>query len=42
MHNCHISVDDIVIIKNNEKSIREIKRQLKDKFDIKDLGHLKY
>jgi Reverse transcriptase (RNA-dependent DNA polymerase) len=37
-----VYVDDVIITGNNEKSIREIKRQLKDKFDIKDLGHLKY
>jgi hypothetical protein len=34
--------DNIIITKSNEENIREIKRQLKDKFNIKNLGYLKY
>jgi Reverse transcriptase (RNA-dependent DNA polymerase) len=37
-----VYVDDIIIISNNEKNIQHIKKQLKDMFDIKDLGYLKY
>jgi uncharacterized ferredoxin-like protein len=35
-------VDDIIIIRNNKENIEQIKRQLKDMFDIKDLGYLRY
>jgi Reverse transcriptase (RNA-dependent DNA polymerase) len=37
-----VYVNDIIIIENNWKNIQQIKRQLKNRFDIKDLGHLKY
>jgi Reverse transcriptase (RNA-dependent DNA polymerase) len=37
-----VYVDDIIITKNNKEIIEKIKRQLKDKFDIKDLGYLRY
>jgi CRISPR/Cas system CMR-associated protein Cmr3 (group 5 of RAMP superfamily) len=37
-----VYVDNIIIIESNEENIREIKRQLKDKFNIKNLGYLKY
>jgi hypothetical protein len=36
-----VYVDDI-ITENNEENIQQIKRQLKNKFDIKDLSRLKY
>ena len=35
-------VDDLIITGNNLEEIRKIKFQLKEKFDIKDLGYLKY
>jgi Reverse transcriptase (RNA-dependent DNA polymerase) len=35
-------VDDIIITKNNQNQIKEIKVKLRSKFDIKDLGYLKY
>lgn len=37
-----VYVDDIVITGNNQEEIKKVKLQLKDKFDIKDLGLLKY
>jgi Reverse transcriptase (RNA-dependent DNA polymerase) len=37
-----VYVDDIIVIGNNEKEIKTIKNYLKNKFDIKDLGRLKY
>jgi Reverse transcriptase (RNA-dependent DNA polymerase) len=37
-----VYVDDIIITGNNKESIQHIKKQLKDKFDIKDLGYLQY
>ena len=35
-------IDDIIITGNNFEQIQNIKKQLKEKFDIKDLGYLKY
>jgi Reverse transcriptase (RNA-dependent DNA polymerase) len=38
-----IYVNDIIIITgNNENEINKVKTYLKNKFDIKDLGKLKY
>jgi hypothetical protein len=37
-----VYVDDLIITGNNLEEIRKIKSQLKEKFDIKDLGYLKY
>jgi Reverse transcriptase (RNA-dependent DNA polymerase) len=37
-----IYVDDIIIIENNLEEIREVKTQLRNVFDIKDLKLLKY
>jgi Reverse transcriptase (RNA-dependent DNA polymerase) len=37
-----VYVDDLIIIGNNEIEIELIKRNLKQKFEIKDLGKLKY
>jgi Reverse transcriptase (RNA-dependent DNA polymerase) len=37
-----VYVDDIIITGNNEKEIKNVKDYLKNKFDIKDLGKLKY
>jgi Reverse transcriptase (RNA-dependent DNA polymerase) len=37
-----IYMDDLIIIRSDEQEIRLIKHQLRDKFDIKDLGYLKY
>jgi Reverse transcriptase (RNA-dependent DNA polymerase) len=37
-----VYVDDIIIVRNNLKEIKRVKIQLKDKFDIKNLGILKY
>ena len=37
-----VYVDDLIITGNNLEAIRKIKSQLKEKFDIKDLGYLKY
>jgi Reverse transcriptase (RNA-dependent DNA polymerase) len=35
-------VDDIINIGNNLEKIRQVKKQLRKNFDIKDLGLLKY
>ena len=35
-------VDDIIIIGNNIKKIRELKTNLANKFEIKDLGNIRY
>lgn len=37
-----VYVDDIVLAGRNETRIREVKKQLSSKFDIKDLGRLSY
>jgi Reverse transcriptase (RNA-dependent DNA polymerase) len=37
-----IYVYDIIIVRNNLEEIKRVKIQLKEKFDIKDLGLLKY
>jgi Reverse transcriptase (RNA-dependent DNA polymerase) len=37
-----VYVDDLIIIKNNEQGINQIKQQLRNNFNIKDLGYLKY
>jgi Reverse transcriptase (RNA-dependent DNA polymerase) len=37
-----VYVDDIIIAENNLKEINIVKIQLKEKFDIKDLGLLIY
>jgi Reverse transcriptase (RNA-dependent DNA polymerase) len=37
-----VYVDDIIITENNEKKIKNVKNYLKNEFDIKDLGKLKY
>jgi Reverse transcriptase (RNA-dependent DNA polymerase) len=37
-----IYVDDIIITENNLEKIKNVKRKLKENFDIKDLGLLKY
>lgn len=37
-----VYVDNIIISGNNLENIKTTKLQLKEKFDIKDLGYLKY
>jgi Reverse transcriptase (RNA-dependent DNA polymerase) len=37
-----VYVNDIIITGNNEKEIKNVKDYLKNEFDIKDLGKLKY
>ena len=37
-----IYVDDMVIIGNSEREIKELKRELFMEFEMKDLGNLKY
>jgi Reverse transcriptase (RNA-dependent DNA polymerase) len=37
-----VYIDDIIIIENNSMKISEIKKSLKERFEIKDLGRLKY
>ena len=37
-----VYVDDIIVTGNNFEHIQKIKKQLKENFDIKDLGYLKY
>jgi hypothetical protein len=35
-------VDGLIITESDDQKIRLIKHQLRDKFDIMDLGYLKY
>ena len=37
-----VYVDDIIITGNNLEEIKSVKTQLKNKFEMKDLGHLNY
>ena len=37
-----VYVDDIILAAKNEKQLKQVKEQLSDKFDIKDLGEFKY
>jgi Reverse transcriptase (RNA-dependent DNA polymerase) len=37
-----VYVDDLIITESNEQEIILVKQQLRKKFDIKDLGYLKY
>jgi Reverse transcriptase (RNA-dependent DNA polymerase) len=37
-----IYIDDIIIIENDITVIHDVKQYLQKKFDIKDLGRLKY
>jgi Reverse transcriptase (RNA-dependent DNA polymerase) len=37
-----VYVNDIIITGNNKKEIKNVKDYLKNEFDIKDLGKLKY
>jgi Reverse transcriptase (RNA-dependent DNA polymerase) len=37
-----VYVDHIIVTGNNEKEIQTVKNYMKNKFDIKDLGRLKY
>jgi hypothetical protein len=37
-----VYIDDIIITGNNQEEINKIKFQLKENFDIKDFGYLKY
>jgi Reverse transcriptase (RNA-dependent DNA polymerase) len=37
-----VFIDDIIIIGNNLDEIRKVKAKLREMFDIKDLGLLKY
>jgi Reverse transcriptase (RNA-dependent DNA polymerase) len=37
-----VYIDDLIITGNDQREIREIKSRLKENFDIKDLGLLKY
>ena len=37
-----VYVDDIIVTGNNHTKIKKVQLQLKNKFEIKDLGHLKY
>jgi Reverse transcriptase (RNA-dependent DNA polymerase) len=37
-----VYIDDIIITDNNIEKIKKVKAQLRKKFDIKDLGLLKY
>ena len=37
-----VYVDDIILAANNEKQLKQVKEDLSNKFDIKDLGELKY
>ena len=37
-----VYVDDIIVTGNNQSKIDEVKRALREKFEIKDFGRLKY
>ena len=37
-----VYVNDIILAANNEKQLKQVKEDLSNKFDIKDLGELKY
>ena len=37
-----VYVDDIILAAKNEKQLKQVKEKLSSKFDIKDLGELKY
>jgi hypothetical protein len=37
-----IYVDDLIVGGDNEKEVEHVKRLLKQKFDMKDLGELKF
>ena len=37
-----VYVDDIILAAKNEKQLKQVKEDLSNKFDIKDLGELKY
>jgi Reverse transcriptase (RNA-dependent DNA polymerase) len=37
-----VYVDDIIVMENNLDEIRDVKRKLKENFNIKDLGVLKF
>jgi hypothetical protein len=37
-----VYIDDLIITKNNQMEVELIKRNLKQKFKIKDLRRLKY
>jgi hypothetical protein len=37
-----VYIDDIVLIGNDEKEIRQLRKYLVNEFEIKDLGSLKY
>ena len=37
-----VYVDDIILAAKNEKQLKQVKEDLSNKFDIRDLGELKY
>ena len=37
-----VYVDDLILAARNEKQLKQVKENLSNKFDIKDLGELKY
>ena len=37
-----VYIDDIILAAKNEKQLKQVKDDLSSKFDIKDLGELKY
>ena len=37
-----VYVDDLILVAKNEKQLRQVREKLSNKFDIKDLGKLKY
>ena len=37
-----VYVDDIILAAKNKKRLKQVKEDLSNKFDIKDLGELKY
>ena len=37
-----VYVDDLILVARNEKQLNQVKEKLSNKFDIKDLGELKY